>query len=394
MIPLIATTILSLGLTSAPVEVTLLNGESFAGVVQTLDQSNIILEVAGEEKNIPLKGVMTVRPNTEMPNAVSMPEEFAIQLADGSSFSASKYLTSGKQATVESNQLGTLELKLPLVSTVRFGALDSKVSAAWQELQARGPDRDLLIIRKGDKLDFVQGVVSAVTETQVKFLLGSREVPLPRERVFGIVYANREVPQTPAVCDVVLTSDAEFQVQSLVMNAGKLSGELLGGAEVSIPWESVKTLDFSLGKIRYLSDMEPRKIEHTPFWDLEYQVLRNRNFEGDPLKLGDRVYERGLWIHSQTRLTYRLGGDYTQFKAMMGIDEAVASNGLGNVEVIISGDGKELLKRIVTGADDPIAVDLDVTGVVNLEIFVGFNEKAGNFDLSDHLDLADARVIK
>ncbi|WP_166826273.1 NPCBM/NEW2 domain-containing protein [Thalassoroseus pseudoceratinae] len=394
MIPLIAATILSLGVSAAPVEVTLLSGESFEGVLQSLDESNIVIDVSGQEKTVKLKGVMTVRPKTDMPESVSMPEELAIRLTDGSSFSASNFLTTGQQATVETSSLGTLELKLPSVSTVRFGALDSKVGPAWQDLRTRDPDRDLLIIRKGDKLDFVQGVVSEVNDDKVKFLLGSREVPLPRERVFGIVYANRDVPKTAAVCDVILTSDAKFQVQSLVSNDGKLNGKLLGGSEFSISMESIKTLDFSLGKIRYLSDMEPRKTEHTPFWDLEYKVLRNRNFQGDPLKLGDQVYERGLWIHSQTRLTYRIGGDFTRFKAVMGIDEAVASNGLGNVEVIISGDGKELLKQVVTGTDDPVAVDLDVSDVINLEIFVGFNEKAGNFDLSDHLDLAEARVIK
>ncbi len=394
MTSLIYAAVLSLGLAASPVEITLLSGESFEGEMQSLDATNIVLDVAGQEKVIPLKGVMTVRPKTEVPDSISMPEELAIRLTDGSSFSASNYETSGKQATVESSELGKLELNLPSVSTVRFGALDSKVGAAWQELQSRGPDRDLLIIRKGDKLDFVQGVVSEVTDAQVKFLLGSRSVPLPRERVFGIVYANREVPETAAFCDVILTGDARFQVQSLVSQDGQLTGKLLGGSDFSIPWESVKTLDFSLGKIRYLADMEPRKVEYTPYFDRMFEIRRNRNFDGNPLKLGGKVYERGLWIHSETRLTYRLGGDYTQFKAVMGIDEEVARRGIGNVEVIISGDGKELLNQIVTGLDEPVAVELDVTNVVNFEIFVGFNDKAGNYDMGDWLDLAEARVIK
>ena len=78
----------------------------------------------------------------------------------------------------------------------------------------------------------------------------------------------------------------------------------------------------------------------------------------------------------------------------MGIDEEVARRGIGNVEVIISGDGKELLNQIVTGLDEPVAVELDVTNVVNFEIFDGFNDKAGNYDMGDWLDLAEARVIK
>ena len=73
----------------------------------------------------------------------------------------------------------------------------------------------------------------------------------------------------------------------------------------------------------------------------------------------------------------------------MGIDQAVAP--LGNVHVVISGDGKTLLESDVRGSDQPQNLDLDVAGVRDLEILVDFG---GDLDIADHLDLADAKVIK
>lgn len=75
----------------------------------------------------------------------------------------------------------------------------------------------------------------------------------------------------------------------------------------------------------------------------------------------------------------------------MGIDASVASNGMGDVHVVISGDGKTLLEADVQGRHAPKPLDLDVTGVRDLEILVDFG---GDLDIADHLDLAEARVIK
>ena len=61
------------------------------------------------------------------------------------------------------------------------------------------------------------------------------------------------------------------------------------------------------------------------------------------------------------------------------------------MHVVISGDGNPLFEADVRGSDPPRELDLDVTDVRDLEILVDFG---GDLDISDHLDLAEARVIK
>jgi hypothetical protein len=164
------------------------------------------------------------------------------------------------------------------------------------------------------------------------------------------------------------------------------------------------TLDFRLGKVQYLSEITPRKNKtELPFYfanepiseiDLEYYGLKiNKNFSGKPLQLGKTVYARGLCIHPKTELAYRLSKEMRRFQAVMGIDNIVAQRGLGDVKVTISADGKPLLEALVRAGDEPQKVDLDVTGVVVLEILVD-RAREDDLGVGDHLDLADAKFIK
>ena len=73
----------------------------------------------------------------------------------------------------------------------------------------------------------------------------------------------------------------------------------------------------------------------------------------------------------------------------MGIDALGGRR--GTVHVVISADGKTLLETDVKGTDKPRLVDLDVTGRRQLQILVDFG---GDLDIADHLDLAEARLIR
>jgi hypothetical protein len=73
----------------------------------------------------------------------------------------------------------------------------------------------------------------------------------------------------------------------------------------------------------------------------------------------------------------------------MGIDDSVRR--LGNVRVLISGDSKALFDGVVKGTDAPRPLDLDVRGVRDLEILVDYGAE---LSIGDHLDLADARLLK
>ena len=96
----------------------------------------------------------------------------------------------------------------------------------------------------------------------------------------------------------------------------------------------------------------------------------------------------------KTTLRYRIAGDYTRFQAVAGIDDSVRRGGTSTkmCRLIIKGDGKRLFDQRNQNDDAPRPIELDVTGVRDLEILVDFGSDM--LDICDHLDLADAKLLK
>jgi hypothetical protein len=371
-------------------ELTTLSGHRQTGVLTELSSDSATLTAAGKTVKVPLAEVLDIRALSVKPTASGGdPRRLEVALTDGSHLFVSGLGVSESGAQVETANFGKFALPLNAVANIRLAPNEPPVADAWHDLTTRDLTRDMLVIRKGNVLDHLDGTVGKVDDVGIHFVLDGEDVTLKREKIFGIVYARRNADPGKPVCEVTSTGGDFLKAQTAQWSNGQLKAGLLGGAQIVAPGEQIVTLDFSLGKVRYLSQLEPREVKYTPFFDQVWTYCRDRPRDGGMLRLGNKEYARGLWIHSRTLLKYRVNGEYRRFQAVMGIDQAVAP--LGNVHVVISGDDKVLHQSDVRGSDPPLNLDLDIAGVREIEILVDFG---GDLDIADHLDLADAKVIK
>jgi hypothetical protein len=392
----------TLGADLPSVEVQTLKGDRYIGRLAALSDTEVNLadaqqsgQPAGTEGKLklPVTDLLEVRFPDAKP-AEAAPEDYTVTLVDGSRITASAYSVAGAKAKVTDPRLGEVTLQANTISHVRLGAPEPKFLDAWAPLLDKESKRDLLVLRKGEVLDFLAGVIGDVDDKTVKFLVDTDEVPVKRERVYGLIY-RRPASTLKSSCQIDLAGLDAIHAKKLSFDGEAWQATLAQGPQVKLPAGQIRTLDYSLGRLRYLSQMEPREVKYQRYFDdgnprFEWPYQRDRGFEGEPLKLNGVQYTRGLAIHSYTQLRYRLGGDYRRFSAVMGIDDTVRGEN-GNVNVTISGDGKELFRGPVKDSDTPRHLDLDVAGVREIEIVVDFGE---NLDIADRLDLADCKVIK
>jgi len=385
--------LVALAAADAPqVELNTLSGEQYSGALQSLGTTEVELKAGAESHSVPLRELLEIR--FTAPADVPAPKEQGIEvtLADGSKLQTQSLTSTTRQLELKGGSLGDLQVPLQAVAHIRLGPAEEKLMAAWEALLEKEAKGDLLVIRKGNVLDFLDGVIGEIDATTVRFLLGKDEIPVKRERVYGLIFARKRNNPGRPICEAELAGGNRVQLTAISWSGNEWKATLSAGADVTIPANGVRALDFSLGKVRYLSQMEPREVKYVPYFDFVMKYQRDRSLDGPPIRLGDKTYSRGLAIHSQTLLRYRIGGEYRRFQAVMGIDESLFDKRqLGHVHVVIRGDGKVLLETDVSGKDSPRPVDLDVSGVRDLEILVDFGE---NLSICDHLDLADARVIK
>jgi hypothetical protein len=89
------------------------------------------------------------------------------------------------------------------------------------------------------------------------------------------------------------------------------------------------------GKETPLGTLKPDSV--TVGWG---QMLLDKNWQDKPLRIGDREFKRGIWVHADSELQFALDGKYQRFEAWVGEDKDRA-NGVLRFQVL-SGEPPQL----------------------------------------------------
>lgn len=295
--------------------------------------------------------------------------------------------------------------RFPLESlrAIQFRALQAEQQVRWQELLAMSNAEDILVVLKSSgKLDFLAGVTQSVNHERVQFRYDGKTHDVRLEKLAGVIY-----PANPAVRQTVATltdrQGSQWQLALWTLKGDQIHAETTSGIELTIQIGNVATLALQQKAFVFLSDLEPHSIKWQPYIPTPdgsenlaqfFAPCTDHGFGAKPISLlanpdGElRTYPKGLAIHSQTLLVYRLAGEYSRFSAEFGVAPEV--QGLGHVAVRVTVDDKILWERNV---DSAIAehLELDLKGCQQLQILVDFGEGQ---DLGDRFHLADARLFR
>jgi len=85
-----------------------------------------------------------------------------------------------------------------------------------------------------------------------------------------------------------------------------------------------------------------------------YGPLRfDKSFTETPLKIGDKVYEKGLGTHAVSEIVYALAGQFAEFQADVGIDASAKGEGAVRFKVCVDGVVKQAeLVKASSGEDE------------------------------------------
>lgn len=399
------------------VELKTLGGQQSTGTLLRWNAQELVIQDGQGEHVEPVGRLLTVRVKLDAASPTAVEAQPAagapgagawVELVDGSRLTGVDCTVAKRRLRLQLDAKQTWELPTSSVATVRLKPPGGPLAGQWDEVRRAKVAGDVLVIRKKDALDYVEGVLGDVTADSAQFKFDGEEVSVKRDRVEGWIYFHAGAPQlAELVCVVRLAGGARLQASQVRLQEGKLHVVTLAGAELTLPLDDLVEVDYSAGKIQYLSDLEPESVKWTPYFGLPKEVAslsaaglpaRDRSLEGGPLTLAHQekpgrwekvTYRKGIALRSRTELSYRLPGGFRRLTAVAGIDDRVREG--GHVRLLLRGDGKTLLETVVAGRDEPLPIDLDVTGVRRLQILVDYGN---DLDIADHLDLCDARISK
>ena len=383
---------------AALVDVELLDGRTLSGTLVDVSAEQVVVISAAGEETLPTAGLLALRLN-QPPADEATGASVWVELTDGSTLPATRYSVTGANAVIVAIDGSELEVPTRLITAVKLKQQDEEIARQWGQIRQVEAAGDMIVVRNEKAIDYLEGVLGDVSELTVVFKVDGEEIDVKRARVEGLVYYHSRQTDVPELaCVVTGAGGVRFNAQS-----AKLTGDRLHLVSVSgVPWspeiKSLERIDFSAGKIQYLSDLAPESVDWNPYFALPGpteaitqfgQPIRDAAREGGPLQLGGKQYQKGLALLSRTEIVYRLTDSFQWFLALAGIDDRVGQH--GHVRLIIHGDDRLLYDEVLQGGDDPVPLRLDVAGVRRLKIVVDYGL---DMDVADHLDLADARVSK
>jgi hypothetical protein len=402
---------------SPEVTVTTLAGERVSGALAKFDTDGATIETASGSRtwsaadllSLSVKGTAAFAENTS---------SAWLELIDGSQLLATDFVVAKGIARVTLVGGESLDIPTRSLRAVRLKEQESEVAKAsqlarqWQDIVSTQPTGDTIVVRKlaaaregmaepaTAALDQLEGVLADVTDEKVFFTFDEQTIPVDRAKVEGIAYfhpTGRELPEP--LCRLDDVAGNRWNVKSLALADGALQVATTAGVKVELPLNRIKSLDYSAGKIVYLSDLDPETSEWTnafgtsaatPNLTRLFSPRRDRSFGGEPLVLYGQSYAKGLAVHSRTLLEYRLQGKYTKFVALAGIDDRVRP--AGDLTLVVSLDGKVLGEHRIRGKDAaPLTLEYDVRGGRKLSLLIDFG---AGLDVADRLHLVNARVTK
>jgi len=323
-----------------------------------------------------------------------------VVLADGGLLVADLLGVDDETLSVDSLLVGTLRLPLEAVAglVLRLPASRAQSDRLLDEvLQAKG-NTDQLALDNGDRLEglflgFESGK-DALSADRIRFRRGTVELDIEIHRVAWLAFnplLRQDARAGGLQAWVGLRDGSRVLARRLRLAQDRLE---LTPALLDQQWQgradALSAIQMLGGRAVYLSDLEPAGYRHVPYLTVSWPFRRDRNVLGGLLRARGQLYLKGLGMHSASRLSYELEGEFERFEAELALDDAAQRR--GSVQYRVYVDGREQFQSPpVRGFSAPVPLSLDIRGARRLDLIVGFGGRADELDRADWLD---ARLIR
>lgn len=238
----------------------------------------------------------------------------------------------------------------------------------------------------------VSGSVAGIDGPVLRFRYREQERRIQLARLVGVqVAVESERLDEPSLHQVFdLANGDQISGKWVAIDKDALRIKTLWGQDVSIAKASIKAIRTRNGRLVYLTDLKPAKVEQTPYFDrmMSYQVDKGLN--GGVLSLPGKSIEHALAVHSRTVLTYKIDGKFERLRTTAFFEQPDGKQGRAALRII--GDGKPLFERPdARGDQPPIEVDVPMAGVTQLALEVDFG---ANEDVGDRVVWANPRLLR
>jgi hypothetical protein len=327
----------------------------------------------------------------------SLPRSEQIIFENGDRLPGSVQELSGDKLRVRGNIGTESDFTVPLasVSIIWVTAPDGLDNPSrWQRriiLERRSRDR--VYLRNGD---VIEGIVNSLAGGNLKLESAKKDVAVLFSKVAVIAFNSellRPIQPKGIHGRLVLKNGARLTLVSGVSDGRTFMGKTVYGGQVSVSLDQVVLLDWLEGCSTYLSDLKPGNYQFRSYLGgIDWPYVRDGSAAETEIRLGGRVFDKGVGVHTSSRLGYALDKDTGWFEALVGMDDSVGKEGSARIQVLLDGKPQDLAwDGKLDRPTGPHFVRVPVKGAKELTLVTDF----GDFgDVQGCVDWAEARLVR
>ena len=266
------------------VRVQLLSGESAEGRLIKCQGSELMLSTQigqkWEEKKIVTADIAILTVLDPASYAVS-PGYDVVRLSDGTTIHCRSITSKGSEWIIESESSIDLKVAPSMLSLLQFRGISKAVRESTDKiLTALRPTDEMLIVRPGDTIDKVPGVILGLDENAASFSFDGQTIPAPRAKLAGLAWAQPEEATFQPTIRIRTVDGSKWEATELSYSF--VSGESASGpgeSAVGFRWKlrcgaecfceptQIQSIDYSNAIVRWLAAMSllESKPDDNPF---------------------------------------------------------------------------------------------------------------------------------
>jgi hypothetical protein len=206
-------------------------------------------------------------------------------------------------------------------------------------------------------------------------------------------------PKLPeGVLGVIIGTDGT-RLNGIIKKAdsGTVNLKSVYGEDFNVKQENISRIYFKSARITYLSDIEPVSVKEYPtiydpkniFFPWKYKNDRNV-LNTDLIAMKGKRFYKGLGVHANCELVYKLGEGYKRFIALAGIDDSAGPK--ATVQFVVYLDDKKVYEsKVLKWGDNPVVVYVNIENGKELKLILN---DGGDLHILDRAAWGDARLIK
>lgn len=251
---------------------------------------------------------------------------------------------------------------------------------------------------------------NGLTQLRLETAAGVPPLVAPLENVLAVGFvspggADRDMPQPSLL--IGLRDGSRLHASSVspvedLPAATLLAATLLDGPRLVAPAPELSAAVTGIQRLgpelRYLSDLPDASYRQIPFLSTGWNYGADRNLLGGQLRVGGRIYPKGVAMHSTSRLAFELGGGDRRLVADLAIDDSAEGRGSVIFRVFVERQVNGAMEwqvvftsPVVRGGDKPLAISVDISEASRLALVVDFSDRG---DEGDHADWLNARLTR